>query len=865
MSPAGPRQLNRILPFALYAVFLWRTAYSLKSLPLRILDWLVPVAVLGAWAIVRWRRRAPWPRTVVDRPLLALALVTAVTIPFSVNLRASLRGTWQLWLGILILWAMVDAVRRGWAGVLWRALYLMAGVVCLISGVEFLAWYFGWPLLSSFQQGWPAIGGLATPFPPALHRLGLALTNITALSAFVALLIPPAITILASTRQRDVRLGMLLWLIAAGAVEFLALSRGGFLALGVSLPLLLLGSAGTPWFRQRRRAVRWKRWRPLLAMAAALALLAAVGAGFWLATKLSEHGSGDAVRWDLWRSALAMFGDHPLVGVGRGAYGTALRLYREPLLARDHVLTAHNLYLNTGAETGVFGLLAGAWLLPALAWAWWRRWRAEAPGTPSWWRVLGLGAALAGLAAQSMVDTFVEPAIVLPATFFVAVILAPRPSRPPSLPGGDCLEPDDGGPAPGPHNDSFSAALRRDPGRWPWIAAVAVLLLGALGFGWDDWGYAKFARSITWTQRGDLDKALPPAESAREHDAGLGLYACHAGYLYGEEGARGPALARYEECLAETAAPGWVERLNLAALLWQDGQQDRALATVTQATAQTPLEWMPWLNRGLWAEAMGRTVEATEAYAWVLALDPELAGSPFWQGGERARLWDEIVGAGQEAAARLGEGGPAWRWQVLVAAGEDDAAAAELAAWLEMYPDDAEAMARLGEALLGLGQPDAALKWLDRALAREPSQGRSYLARGQAHLALGRYDEAEQDLRTSLFLEPTEQVHLELARLARQRGDEQAALQEYARALRPLELVQGYNVVLYQRLGWPVPLSQAARIGYRQDGEAALEWGALLEEQGDPAAAREVYTAALALDAYLDSVRQRLEGGVQEE
>jgi tetratricopeptide (TPR) repeat protein/O-antigen ligase len=838
MRPPGPRQLNRILPFALYAIFLWRTPYSLKSLPLRILDWVVPVAVLGTWAVLRWRRRAPWPRTAVDRPLLALALVMAVTTPFSVNLRASLRGTWQLWLGILILWAMVDAVRRGRAGVLWRALYLMAGVVCIISGVEFLAWYFGWPLLSSFQQGWPAIGGLADPFPPALHRLGLALTNITALSAFVALLIPPAIAILASTRHRDVRLGMGLWLVAAGAVELLALSRGGFLALGVSVPLLLLGSTGAPRFRRRWRAIQWKRWRPFLAVAAVLALVAAVGAGLWLASRLSAHGTGDAVRWDLWRSALAIFGDHPLVGVGRGAYGTALRLYREPLLARDHVLTAHNLYLNTGAETGVFGLLAGAWLLLALAWAWWRRWRAEAPGTPSWWRVLGLGAALAGLAAQSMVDTFVEPAIVLPATFFAAIILARRPSK---------------------------ATTGNQPRRWPWIAAVAVLLLGAVGFGWDDWGYAQFARSITWTQQGDVDKALSLAESAREHDAGLGLYACHAGYLYGEEGTMGPALARYEECLAKTTAPGWVERLNLATLLWQDGQQIHALATVTQATAQTPLEWMPWLNRGLWAEAMGRTGEATEAYAWVLALDPELAGSPFWQGGERAGLWDEIVGAGQEAAARLEEGRPAWRWQVLVAAGENDAAAAGLTAWLNAHPDDAEAMAWLGEALLGLGQPDVALEWLDRALAREPSQGRSYLARGQAHLALGRYDEAEQDLRTSLFLEPTEQVHLELARLARQRGDEQAALREYARALRPLELMQGYNVVLYGRSGWPVPLSQAARIGYRQDGEAALEWGALLEEQGDPTGAREVYAAALALDSYLDSVRQRLEGRLQEE
>jgi len=56
-------------------------------------------------------------------------------------------------------------------------------------------------------------------------------------------------------------------------------------------------------------------------------------------------------------------------------------------------------------------------------------------------------------------------------------------------------------------------------------------------------------------------------------------------------------------------------------------------------------------------------------------------------------------------------------------------------------------------------------------------------------------------------------------------------------------------------MGWPAPLPQALQIGYRSDGQAALEWGNLLQQQGEPASAQLVYEAALRLDPFLDEVR----------
>ena len=837
MRSARARTLNWLLLVALYAAFLWRSHYSVKIFALGVMDWLVPAAGLGIWIILRWLRRDAWPRTALDLPVLGWLGVTLLTSLLSAEQRSGLFIAWDTLVGVLVLYLLVDAVRRGLARALWQVLYLVGAVVCIIGVVEFLSWYFGWPLLSGFQQGWPAIGGLAHPIPPTLYRIGLALVNNTALSGFMALLIPPAVSIFLSARNREVRVGMALWLVAAGGIVLLALSRGGFVALGVSLPLLLLAGTRDPRFRRWWSGFSTARLRVLLAGSAIVVMIFVLAAGFILAARLAQHGSGDSVRMDLWRSASAMFLDYPVAGVGPGAYGIELRTYRNPGLARDNVTTAHNLYLNIAAEMGIPGVLVAAWMILTLGWIWWRRWRGEEPGSARWWRILGIGAALAGFAAQSMVDTFVESAILLTVAFFVAIILAQRSST------------------------GVAGEWRR---RWPWSAAFLILMLGVAGMAWDAWGHRALVRSIALTQRGAVEDALVAAEAARAHDPGMPLYACHAGYLYGVQAAEGDAqalqtgLERYEECMADTALPELADQLNASALLWQAGRKDEARDITRALVDQMPLQGAAWLNNGLLAELAGDREEAVRSYRRVLASNPDLAGSPFWTQGARAGWWDEIILAGEP-----GTDAP-WRWQVLLAAARFDEAVPEIEARLEVHPNDTLAQVGWGEALVGLQRPADALTLLDNAVERVPASAHGHLVRGEARLALGRYAEAEQDIRTALFLDPSPRAHLALARLALETGLEELALQEYAKALSPVTLSQNTYVVLYGRTGWPAALPQVARLGYRQDGEAALEWGDLLESRGDSETAIKVYKATLNLDPFLTEVRQRLERGSEQ-
>ena len=838
-SRTSMRRLIWLLPLGIYAIFFWRSVYGLGRPILHIFDWVIVVVGLGAWCLVRYFRRQPWPRTHVDLLLLAWCGVMVWATIFSVNLRASLRGLWEAWTAALILWLMVDLIRHRWAPTLWRLLYLLGGVVCLIGAAEFLSWYFGSSLLAAFQQGWFPIGGLVDPIPPNLHRLSLALANATVVSAFVAALIPPAICIAVGTRDREVRFGMLLWLALALLIELLSLSRGGFLALGVSLLFLLVGSIFSPQVRSWASGL--SRWKALLVFTLVIvaALLVRAATAVWLLSGRRLYSSGDAVRIDYWRSAIAIIQDHLFTGVGPAAFGTALRLYRDPLLTLDHITTAHNIYLNVAAEMGLPGFLVGFALIFFLVRAWWRSWRSQAAGSSTWWRLLGIGAALAGLAAQSLVDTFAESAIVLLVLFFVAYILTSAPSQP---------------------------AAERSTRRWPWMAALVVLALGAIGMAWDSVGFIHYSRSLNWTRRGDLDAALVAGELARAHDPRMPLYACHVGYLHGlqvaqaNQSALTAALESYDDCTSHLSAPGWVDQLNQAALLWQADQAPDARIAVEEAVVRTPVEWKLWLTRGYWAETLGEREVAIHSYGWVLSRNPGLAGSPFWSEGDRSAAWDDIVAAGEQLLVGRGAEPATWRWQVYIAAEQWEVAAHDIQLWLHAHPNDTGAMAWLAEAVLGQGRPTEALSWLAPALTANPRRARSYLVRGESEMALGRHNQAEQSFRKALFLNPSQvRVHAGLARLALLRGDVDLAQQQYRQAVRLPTATHNYDLVLYHRLAWPVPLPQVMSIGYAYDREIALEWGTLLEEWDDDIAARALYETTLALDPFFHEVQDRLD------
>lgn len=73
-------------------------------------------------------------------------------------------------------------------------------------------------------------------------------------------------------------------------------------------------------------------------------------------TSAEEPDASTKGRYEAWEAGWAMFVDHPILGVGSGAFGTAHADAYSPKFRRSY-LKAHNLYVQLSAEMGLIGIL----------------------------------------------------------------------------------------------------------------------------------------------------------------------------------------------------------------------------------------------------------------------------------------------------------------------------------------------------------------------------------------------------------------------------------------------------------------------------------------------------------------------------
>ncbi len=123
---------------------------------------------------------------------------------------------------------------------------------------------------------------------------------------------------------------------------FLTRSLGGILGAFIGVLLVAYFMLGRDFFRKYRYY-----FIVLVFLLAALSII-----------KLCDINAANRFSW--WKTALRMIADKPLFGVGLGNFGSAFLNYKSGAL---NSLYAHNFFLQTGAETGVAGLLVLVWFL----------------------------------------------------------------------------------------------------------------------------------------------------------------------------------------------------------------------------------------------------------------------------------------------------------------------------------------------------------------------------------------------------------------------------------------------------------------------------------------------------------------------
>lgn len=195
-------------------------------------------------------------------------------------------------------------------------------------------------------------------FPLLRRRMYSTLYNPNLLSEFLLVAISAAAALTILPRPEKKRTALYLVLVAfLGLCLVLTYSRGAWIS-----ACAVLFFFGLVWDK--------RLWLCFLAIPFLLCFYHG-GVTRRLLSIFNQSGADTSVsmRMDMWIAALQMFFDHPLLGIGWGAFKYVYPVYNELIQhAGITIFHAHNMYLNLLAETGVLGFVSFFWVFIGAAW-----------------------------------------------------------------------------------------------------------------------------------------------------------------------------------------------------------------------------------------------------------------------------------------------------------------------------------------------------------------------------------------------------------------------------------------------------------------------------------------------------------------
>lgn len=453
-----PRIVNTWLLVVLaYLTLLGGTIPGSFDFTLTIVTHSLAFATILGWLVWKTVARESLPRTALDRPIavfICLAVLSAIT---GVQPRLALENVVRM-LGYAATYYMtVDLIRsRGSGAVAARIVLAIATVVMFAGLIEWIVWFVDQCKSAGAYPPWLASDWPAMLVPPFGHRLSLTLTNPNILAAYLVLVLPLGIVncLTAGTH----RLAWLVWLMAGLIVAAMAASRGGLIGLAVALSVFLLVTAGqgvriaaraAPMAMKCTHALQslgFRRWRtrhslrkpgskvPLaqtVLASAAIAMIATLAtSGLLMAGQSTDRATSAGVRVPYWNAAIQMLVERPVLGGGAGTFPYRYSAFHQ---AEPGNLTqtqnntpahSHNLILDTGADLGILGLMAGFWLVATAGLSAVKAYRV-APTRSQRTLVAASAAGLCGILVHCLVDDpLVWPTVGLTAAVLLAVAVS---------------------------------------------------------------------------------------------------------------------------------------------------------------------------------------------------------------------------------------------------------------------------------------------------------------------------------------------------------------------------------------------------------------------------------------------------------
>lgn len=227
-------------------------------------------------------------------------------------------------------------------------------------------------------------------FPELRKRVFATWENPNILAAYLDIVICVLLGLFAKMKNKNTRIYLALFMVASLACLAMTYARGALLTIAV-----IIGCYGI--LRDRRILLSL-----ILVAGGVLALdpvlLERMQTAFLVADTSSE------MRIAMWESTVQMIMDHPLLGIGWGAYWMVYPLYDTYIVDGSVTLVhAHNIYLNYWAEIGLIGGTAFLWyFFKTMGLALFNK--RVLPDTLMEGLLLGLGLALVSVALNGVTD-----------------------------------------------------------------------------------------------------------------------------------------------------------------------------------------------------------------------------------------------------------------------------------------------------------------------------------------------------------------------------------------------------------------------------------------------------------------------------
>jgi tetratricopeptide (TPR) repeat protein len=422
-------------------------------------------------------------------------------------------------------------------------------------------------------------------------------------------LIPFALGRAVSARQAIGRIAMMVYTALAIGLVMLTFSRGGWIGMAAGIGtwfLLVLAqynllsvSGIKGWWSARGGLAR-----VITLVVSGMVMVAALVTLALLLRSFSFSGRSTDLRTGIWIDAVTLFTEKPLTGSGLFTFGQGLsRLYSTPPnTPHSH---AHNAPLLIAAELGIPGLIALTATLIVMGWGVRKHWREMDKRQRS--TLAAAVGAVVGFGVHELTDIpAMSPAVALVGLLALAIMMMP--------------------PQPLPLTSAFR--------RLGHPAAMAVLWVVLLVTGlWSSRIYGQYVNMIDYAlDTNDFRGAAEQMQAVIDADP-VNIYKKEQGLLWGlaanggdQEAARA-GIAVYQR-FVEVDPDYAVVWTNLAALYWQVGEREQALAAMKRAVELSPLSWQFAVNLGNYETAMGNDDAAGQAYDEAVRLYPDIILMP---------------------------------------------------------------------------------------------------------------------------------------------------------------------------------------------------------------------------------------------